>query len=223
MKDSGLFLHALVTADEQVFCRGARGRGYNHAVQRTQGVGVFAAWARLRCTFSCILAVAAVGSAPLTVGVRRSIPLQLRQAKQRRLYVKMSTNLAQLSSELLETVAREASLAPVLRKAIRLADLAGEKEYRLLFEMHLAGYDASLKGRAVGIRGWKEGEVAKWRFGEAFMHDRSDRGGGVSLSPWSRSSPRWQRLRERSSREFMSYPGHKSPKPWCGRTSSTVF
>lgn len=64
-------------------------------------------------------------------------------------------------------------LTPILRKAVRLADLCGALEYRTLFDLHLDGYDPNQK---IGFRvqRWPDPQIKpKWNITETFQEDRS--------------------------------------------------
>lgn len=78
----------------------------------------------------------------------------------------------------------DASLQSALRKAIRLADLCGEMEYKMLFELHLDGVDPNGTG-GTRVSKWHDQNVQpKWDIGKTFFQDRDVCGqtNGSSLS-----------------------------------------
>lgn len=64
----------------------------------------------------------------------------------------------------------------IVPKAIRLADLCGDFEHRLLFELHLDGYDPD-GGSGTRIRKWHDQSLQpKWNIVDAFYEDRHSKG-----------------------------------------------
>jgi hypothetical protein len=76
----------------------------------------------------------------------------------------------------------DGSLKPAVHKAVRLADLCGDVEYRLLFELHLDGAD--LNGNSgTRVEKWHDqGIHPKWDITEAFYGDRAVPGGATASS-----------------------------------------
>jgi hypothetical protein len=65
---------------------------------------------------------------------------------------------------------QDSPLAPILRRAIRLAVLCKKEEYKLLFDIHLDGIEIGKEGR---IEKWKDkNKIPDWYPIDAFYEDR---------------------------------------------------
>ena len=89
-----------------------------------------------------------------------------------------------LVEEINQHLEQDTSLQPAVRKAIRLADLCKEVEYRMLFELHLDGVDPNGTS-GTRVPKWHDQNVQpKWDILKAFFEDRDVRGqtNGSSIS-----------------------------------------
>ena len=74
------------------------------------------------------------------------------------------------------------SLLPVLRKAVRLANLLDEQEYRFLFQRHIDGWPSEKQPRT-SVQKWTSEEAPRWDVLEMAIEDRTGLDGMVqSLS-----------------------------------------
>lgn len=95
------------------------------------------------------------------------------------------------------------SLQPALRKAIRLADICGDVEHRMLFELHLDGADLG----STRVQKWHDQSVQpKWEIDKAFFEDRA-MNGGANKSSLAQLEHILQEVREqKSARRAAGHP-----------------
>ncbi len=88
--------------------------------------------------------------------------------------LKSQQNAAALVEEMLRDLEDEqpASATSLVRKALRLASLCRKAEYRLLFELHLSGFEQP-RLSPIDMSSWNSDDSRlKWNPGLAFAEDR---------------------------------------------------
>lgn len=72
------------------------------------------------------------------------------------------------------------SLLPVLRKAVRLANLLDEQEYRFLFQRHIDGWPSGKQPRT-SVQKWTSEKAPRWDVLKMAIEDRTGSDGMVQL------------------------------------------
>jgi hypothetical protein len=88
-----------------------------------------------------------------------------------------------------------AAITPMVRKAARLAELMGDMEHRVLFDLHLDGFDPS-GSSGTRVQPWPDPNVQpKWNVVGAALDDRAEPEGRQGL-PLEQLETLVQRMRE---------------------------